>query len=423
MENDDLNCRWPFPTNGGPQTTSSVEPGSGQAVAALVVPAAELLDVDPSVLAPLYDRVDPDAVNRLLEFFPSGTSDGVRLAIEASWEGVSVLVRDDGTVTTHRPTETPGQLHSLVEREHDWSGSVSLLWSVSRAIVAARDGVTETVPLNAIHEVVETLLEYIDANAFDRVLRPSRSGESASGRLFLSVDGYEMTITSDGVIAIEPSLSVLERAGSALLVVGSVPESGFDRTAAALLGSPERDRTSVFVYHGQDVTTARHRLSMAGYNPASGTVFDCQKATARATATTAGETDPTDQHPAEAATPTVVPLPGGLETIPDAVRDTVAAGGPFEPSQLRVEIDSVHSMLASTSLEMTSKTLGELGRVVRDHQGIGYCHYPVSPDDDSVTSITPLFDGVVELRVGEVDLEQRWRLTATGHETAWFPLE
>ncbi|WP_306059884.1 DUF7504 family protein [Natronococcus wangiae] len=336
---------------------------------------------------------------------------------------MSVIVRDDGYVMTYLSAQTPNQLEPLIELEHDWSGPASLSWSIGRAIVTARDGAVEASAVDPVFEVVETLCEYIDADALDRVLRPSRDSDTATSRLLLSVDGYEVTVTADGSIAVEPSLSVLKRSGSALLVTGTAPESGFDRTAAMLLGTPERNRTPVFVYYGQDIAAARHRLSRAEYDPAVGTVLDCQTATARTTASAAGGNNHGPHQPDGDATPTVVPISGGIEAIPEAVRETAATTGPFDPGQLRVEIDSVDSMLASTTLEKTHRTLDGISRVIRTHRGIGHFLLPASVDDDTVASLVPMFDGVVEIRVGEAELEQQWRLTTTGYETTWFPFE
>lgn len=426
MTTDELDGRWPFPTNGAPHTTHSFNPGNEQAVAALVTPAAEVLGTDPRTLPPLYDRVNPNSIDRLLDVFPSGPPDGVRIAIESSWDSASVLVRDDGHVATYPSDRTPNRLDPVVELEHEWSGTSSLVWSIGRAIAsAATDDATadDATGDTATDEIAETLLEHVDADALDQVLHPRPADERTDSRLILSIDGYEVSVEPDGSIAVEPSLTVLKRSGSALLVVGSVPEDTFDRAAATLLGTPDEDNTPLFVHHGQDLAAANRRLSMAGHAPSSGTVLDHQSTAARAAAA-APEGDSYADHELDEDTgPAVIPHFSGIDALPGAVRETAADSGLSEHGQLRVGVDSVHSMLASTSLEKTREAIERIGHVVREHRGIGHFLLSAPADDDAVAALAPSFDAVVELRVGDVDVEQQWRLTETGYETAWFPLE
>lgn len=397
--------RWPFSTAGPPLTTRSFDPDGRSSTTAFVEPAAEALDADPLALPALNDRIDPDSVDRLLATFPPGPKAGVRVAVEASWKGVSVLVRDDGRVTVYRGGSEPNQLEATTTVEHDWSGHDPLLWSIGRAVAADSDG-THT-------EVAESLVQWVDADAIDRLLRPLADGtERTGGRLLLSLDGYEVAVHGDGSIAVEPTLSVLKRSGATLLLAGSVPERSLDRAAATLLGNSEDGCAPVFVHHGRDLETAQRRLSMAGLTTSEGTVLD-HSSTARAATASDGDG-------AVDFGPEVVPVAGGVQALPGAVRETIEAAEPVSPGTLRVSVDSVRAMLDSNGFEETRDVLESICRTVHERRGIGHFVLPTDPDDEEVASLVPSFDAVVELRMGDVGVEQRWRLTGTGHETEWF---
>ncbi|WP_225333646.1 DUF7504 family protein [Halomicrobium urmianum] len=367
--------------------------------------AADALDTDALELPTLNDRVDPDYLARILD---ATTADaGVRVAIEVSFHDVRVLLTDDGCVAVY-PDDEADDLRPTATADHDWTASGSLLDTVADAVATA-DGA------DAVS--TEDLLRRVDPEAIDRVVRPMAGGtERADSRLLLSVDGYEVTVTPDGRVAVEPSLSALERAGAALLVVGSVPEREFDRAAAALLGGPDEERWPVFVLHGRGVETANRRLSMADASPGTATVLD-HRARARSGATAAtgngGSSDPL---------PSVIPVAEEMDALPDAVRETVGGPETTTPGELRLCVDSLGSMIEASGADAVRDALEPVCRTVREHRGVGQFLLPVGADDDAVRRLAPSFDAVVTLRTGDDGAEQRWRLTGTGHETSWFPV-
>lgn len=423
METDEVDCRWPFPIRRAPRVTHAVDPGNGHVVSALVTPATNMLDTEPHELSALYNRVDPDSVDQLLDSVPRESPTGLRIAVETSWEDASVVATDAGHVAAYPSNRTPNRLNPTAQIHHEWSDDPSLVWSIGRAIsTAASDAGTGTdssaEPSTA--DIVDSLLEQLDADALERTLHPRLADERTDSRLLLSTNGYEVQIEPDGTIATEPSLTVLKRDGGTVLVVGSVPEDAFDRATATLLGSSDEENTPLFVHHGQNVATARRRLSMAGHPQSTATVLDHRTSAARSTAAAPGGDSPLD-HDANNG-PTVISHTDSIESLPGAVHNAIVDGELSDCGQLRVGVDSVHSMLESTSLERTQAVIDGIGREVREHRGIGHFHLSAPRDDDAVASLEPLFDAVVELRVGDVDVEQRWRLTETGYETDWFPL-
>lgn len=414
MSSENAVGRWPFETDGPPRWGGPCEPADDGAIVAILTAAAAAADTDPLSLPTLNDRIDPDALDPLLSGFRQDPTDGVRVAIEVTIGGVAVLLRDDGRVRVYDEGLEPNALDPSTVVEHDWRDGEPLHRSIDRAVAAASS--------ERRIDVTRRLLERIDVEAANKLLRPLRDGSGRrDSRLYLSVDGVEVTVEPDGTVAGEPSIAVLERSGAALLVVGSVPEGGFDRTAATLLGEPDANRSPLFALHGRDLETARRRLSMAGVSPDTGVVLD-HRTTVRGAATgavpegRAGNRD--TEGRAGAQDPEVVPVEGGVADFVAAVDEAIDDTDPDGPW---ICVDSLRSMIDSHGVEPTHTGIEPLCRTVRDRHGVGVFVLPVSPDGETVERLAPLFDGIVELRTGDVGVEQRWRLTGPGHETAWFP--
>lgn len=69
---------------------------SGPITDTLVATVAEAKGVDPLDLEPLYESVDPDALNAM--FHPSGTPPSASMEIRFSMADCDVVVRGDGEV-------------------------------------------------------------------------------------------------------------------------------------------------------------------------------------------------------------------------------------------------------------------------------------------------------------------------------------
>lgn len=374
----------------------------------MVSAATEVSGSDPLALPPLNDRIDPDYLDTLLSESPT-PGDGVRVAVEVSFDDVSVLLRDDGCVAVYSDGEEPNQLDRLITVDHDWSTADSLLSTIGEAVATA----SEDRPT----DLRDRLFERLDSDVVDRLLRPDITGiERSDSRLLLSIDGYEVVIDPDGSVAVEPSLAVHKRSGAAFLLVGSVPERGFDRATATLLGDPDEPRSPMFVLHGRNRETATRRLSMTGISPTASTVIE-HHAPARAASTASADVpDSTDRGP------DVVPVSGGTRDLLETARGTIEDATFHSPGELRLSVDSLGSMIDSSGLETTRDAVESVCRTVREQRGLGCFLLPGSPDDERVERLTPLFDAVIELRTEGDGVNQRWRLVGTGHETSWFPL-
>jgi hypothetical protein len=89
-----------------PQTNDS-RPDDSEAVSHAVVEAvASARDTDPLELPPLYDAVDPDALNRLFDYEHAATSSATA-CIQFRMAECDVVVHRDGTVeATADPSPT-----------------------------------------------------------------------------------------------------------------------------------------------------------------------------------------------------------------------------------------------------------------------------------------------------------------------------
>lgn len=410
MSTGPLGEQWPFNVKNDLLLETTYDPNAGPVVSSFCGPAAGVLDTDPRTLPPLNERVDPEYVDTFVDGGTSGSPEDVRVALEISLEGIAVLLCDDGRVRVYPDEQKPHQLDSSATVEHDWSSPENLLWSIGRAIAAEFD----EDPI----DVGERLIKQLNVNALDRLLRPRSDGtERSNSRLLLSVYGYEVIVGPDGAITVEPSLAVLKRSGAALLVVGSLPEQGFDRAVSTLLGEPEEARSPLFLLHGQDLNTASRRLSMAGIAPSAATIVE-HRAHARAAST---ETVKHTQ-PGGTTQPKVVSVSDDIQALPEVVRETIEDDRSIALGELRLSVDSLSSMVDSTDLETAIGVIEPLCHLIRTHQGVGTFLLPVDADSDLVEALAPLFDTVVEVRPGDGNVEQRWWLTGTGHRTVWFPL-
>lgn len=79
------------------------DPDDGRLSVSAVTAVAEALDVDPTTVAvPVFDRVDPDALDRLFDDTPDGRSRTAGYVAFPLW-GLTVVVHADGSIYVHPP--------------------------------------------------------------------------------------------------------------------------------------------------------------------------------------------------------------------------------------------------------------------------------------------------------------------------------
>lgn len=111
---------------------------------------------------------------------------------------------------------------------------------------------------------------------------------------------------------------------------------------------------------------------------------------------------------------------GSLGTaVVGAIDDLEAAADGFDPGQFRLCVDSVAPLLENHSLENVFRLLHVLTVRVGAAGGIGHYHLPRERGHEAVGPLETLFDAVVELRIGEEGVEQRWELRDRDVESGW----
>ncbi|RQG90313.1 hypothetical protein EA462_10070 [Natrarchaeobius halalkaliphilus] len=209
--------------------------------------------------------------------------------------------------------------------------------------------------------------------------------ESTSGCMGGDRSGFAQTLDS------------LKRQGCNLLLVGSRTSKGHElvcRRLSALSSQEPRYRLLVTA----DSTTHRHGLT-------------------RPTETTTIEYATAESNPDGTALGNL-----GLEVI-DAIDEFEAAADGLEPSELRVCVDSLVSLLQECETEAVFRLLHVVMSRTERARGMGHYHLPVSRDHDAVSLFEPMFDAVVELRTDDGVHEQRWHLRDREAPTDWIRLE
>jgi hypothetical protein len=220
------------------------------------------------------------------------------------------------------------------------------------------------------------------------------------------------------------ALADVKADGCSLLVVGRVPEEASTKACRRMLGDANvahRERLLVFADATREA--AADRLPRHEGCTASATVID-YGATARSTA---------------AAAPVDDAGPGGAGRVDDDVTVRCVRGEdlgdlgttisraidglvPADPEDgaLRVCFDSLSPLLETHDDATVFQFLHALSNRVHAVNGLAHFHLPVNADAYETRLLAPLFDAVVELRMAEGRLEQRWRLRDADVSTEWL---
>ncbi|RQH03128.1 DUF7504 family protein [Natrarchaeobius oligotrophus] len=111
----------------------------------------------------------------------------------------------------------------------------------------------------------------------------------------------------------------------------------------------------------------------------------------------------------------------GLEIIETIDEFDTDAGG-LEPSELRVCVDSLVSLLQNYDTEEVFRLLHVTTSRIDQSRGMGHYHLAVSRDHEAVSLLEPMFDAVVELRTRDGVHEQQWHLRDRDAKTDWVHL-
>ncbi|WP_222919236.1 hypothetical protein [Natrinema sp. SYSU A 869] len=202
------------------------------------------------------------------------------------------------------------------------------------------------------------------------------------------------------------TLGALKREGSNILLVGAAA-STHETVCQQLLGAAQRDsRYRLFVTNADDHVTCQRITN--GETDRIHTI-DYSKS--------ALETGP--ESAGESGQPSLGTL--GIEIIETIDEfDDVADG--FDPSELRVCVDSLVPLLREYDTETVFRLLHMTTSRVDQAQGMGHYHLPFAPDHDAVNLLEPMFDAVVTVRSRDGIDEQQWYLRKEDATTDWLEL-
>lgn len=223
--------------------------------------------------------------------------------------------------------------------------------------------------------------------------------------------------TDGGEASFARALASLKRRGSNLLLVGPAYESAHLPASRRLMGDADSPRERLLVLTDHDA--AREARLPEGAEPVR-TVEHRSLTRSAATRPARSPSPRSPSGPDGEAHDALVALGNEVAEEIEAADERVDG---LEPGQLRLCVDSLAPVVEEYDRERVVAFLHALTRDVDRVNGMGHYHLPASPDAEVVEFLEPLFDAVIELRVGEDGPQQRWRLTDGRGSTDWLSLE
>ncbi|MWG34185.1 DUF7504 family protein [Halomarina oriensis] len=210
------------------------------------------------------------------------------------------------------------------------------------------------------------------------------------------------------------TLQRLKRAGSRLLVTGSVSAAVRAQQTRHLLGSPEEDRARILAL-ADDSSPSAH-LPEGPPTAADRVAVVEHRGDVRSATVARAEPLP----PRETATDSMAAF---YEDVLAAVAADRRANGAPAPATLRVGVVGGGALVDRHGLDRSERMLRSLGDTVVADRGMFHCHVAAASDAAVVDALLPSFDVHVELRHREgLPPEQRWSFPETDERTEWMLL-
>lgn len=235
--------------------------------------------------------------------------------------------------------------------------------------------------------------------------------------------GGEMGPDDDGV-SFAHALATLKEQGSALLVVGSVPEEMFADASATMLGDPSADppRRRLVVTPEPNRTSAIRRLRETG--PLSSEYARLVTRGEEARSASGAADRPLDQ-----VTPRMHVIDGSITdlgtTVADVIEEFDLFAGGLAPAEFRMAFDCLPTLLSAYGRETAFRFLHVMIAQARAVSGLVHFRLPRDMDAEIVGLFRPLFDATVELRIDgdSGGLDQRWHFRDRDLTSDWLPLD
>lgn len=217
--------------------------------------------------------------------------------------------------------------------------------------------------------------------------------------------------------ALVQELDALKQRGSNLLVVGSRMPAAHEAACRQFLGEATTEARKRLFVLSDPCTPVTERLP--GDDSDRSTVLrhdaTCRSAAAAAPATPEAATSMPDGR-----------VKGDLGSlgvaISEAIAEFEAASGGLSPAELRLCFDSLTPLVSEYDPETTFRFLHLLTHRVRSIDGMAHYHLTAERSNRTVALLEPLFDAVIELRLRDGELYQRWYLRDSGLTTGWLQL-
>ncbi|MGM0591722.1 MAG: DUF7504 family protein [Halobacteriota archaeon] len=222
----------------------------------------------------------------------------------------------------------------------------------------------------------------------------------------------------EDAVSFAHALDILKEQGSSLLVVGSVPTEMYTRASKQMLGAPDASppRRRLLVMPEGERHRAPERLERTGPNAPNFARVITHEASARSAAAS--------QTASVSSQLQITSVDGTLSQLGIAISDAISefdtlAGG-LEPAELRFAFDCLPTLLAEYNEEAVFRFLHIITTQVRLVRGMGHFWLPQELNGEMTRSLRPLFDAVIELRIDDGVLKQRWHFRDTDLVSDWL---
>ena len=234
------------------------------------------------------------------------------------------------------------------------------------------------------------------------------------------VAGGGMGPDDDGV-SFAHALATLKEQGSALLVVGSVPEEMFADASATMLGDPSADppRRRLVVTPEPNRSSAIRRLRETGPLSSEYARLVTRGEAARSAAAA--------EQSLDQVRPRTHVIDGSIRdlgtTIGEVIEEFDLFAGGLDAAEFRMAFDCLPTLLSAYGRETAFRFLHAVVGQARAVSGLVHFRLPRTLDSELVHLFRPLFDATVELRIDGESLDQRWHFRDRDLTSDWLPLD
>ncbi|WP_227376313.1 DUF7504 family protein [Haladaptatus halobius] len=388
---------------------------------------ATVVKNDPHEIPPLYDVIDPDALNNIFHPLSADTQQSGQSPTEIlfSWCDHAVRVRQTGEISITNESIIPqigteAVLSAMFSAEalSDTDGVASEYAPAEDVGTAVVLAIADEVGVEP-RELQEQLSDRINPDALTNLFGPKLDGTlRTGGYVSFAFQGYFVTVSSDGTITLQSELAQLKQDGGNVLVVGDVPDDVFNTTRSFLGGEPKPTQHNLFAL--LDRSPAALQQSATPRQPTLGTseILDHQIPVRSAGASESPAEQPTQNTQ-------ITQIEGDLSNLRRALIQSLTRyehdTDDSDMADLRLYMDSLRPILDDADTDVAT-FLQPLQHAVSAVGAVGYYLLPGDRNAPGIRELKADFDAVIELRIGTSGPEQRWSLRQTGYTTRWFSI-